>query len=1743
MTPKTKILVAFATHWGTQFGGINSFNSDLLSAVAAAFSNDVTTVCIVLSASKVEMDAAESKGVLLVSLNLHGTKAFANNLETAVLDALQNAGVQHLTAETIWLGHDRITGAIALIAAKKSGGQSALIHHMSYGHYEAFAENSAQARTKQREQEQLFVQADFVLAVGPLLRDALSDMLDGKEVPMLVPGLPEITPQAEPRTFKAFLSGRLNDSARKIKQAYLGVAAFGDAIRQCSENNGLPTALHRSSEPRLVLRGVEFENSEGMIDPQAEQDLIVFAEGYAKGMFALHALPFTTDRTDLFNDLRAASVAMMPSWHEGFGLVAWEAIAAGVPLIVSNKSGAYRLLRELNNGLYISMVSVIEVAGCSTDPCFLPTDLGTLAAALIQIAKDPSGHRIKARQLRRDLLNHYSWNHCAKQLTDAIGWRFGDSPATIEPPSSSPVPPPILTLPTVLAPIMDLAEMRSSFASTSAIGRSWHRDIAGHRITSPILTKLLAAIEENKRSILLTGLPGSGKTCVMLELQEELERRAKKRTDLVPLFIQSREFADHASVQDREAQGLPERWVETVARMAKETKVVVVIDSLDVLSIAREHNALTYFLAQIDRLLLISNVTVVTACRDFDRHYDRRIAERNWDSEFKCPALNWEIEIAPLLAKLGIDTSATDAVTRELIRNPRELGLFVELAQRDGSFKAVTSHALAQRYLKTFVQDDVALGDSAIEAIEAIANEMLRTRSLAIPRQRFTASQDILVALLSHNVLHETQEEKLAFGHQTLLDVLVISRAVRQDVSLNDFIQGLPPVPFVRPSIRSFVAQLAMGDRRKFRNQLRTVLTGNSPFHIRRLVAESFAEQIPQDDDWPLIRDLRDHHREVFQIIYTQAALLEWHHFWFKHLIPVLTIERDAEGITIHAHRVSRWKNDDASRILAFWAEVLALEWVEATQIIGQLGHYLAEINVENTTSLEPLLETMLNLPRQAHSFLGHAVAHYVTQSDVGDELLWRFVAGDLTDEDVSAFRFDDKLHCQSHEFGNTQDNFFHQRMQESTTLLDLAVASVEQWSNIKRARYGEALTGYWFGFLHETSYNDAHSQQDHQHIDSERVLMDAIEAAILNHAKTHSDWWQNNGKRLCTSSEGALRYFGILACTASPEINLSLIDKMVSDKELLESDLSYELGSLIQAAFMHLQTTAQDAAMAAMLSMREEEATDDLRHAWILAERAQLIVTIPCYLRSPEAQALLDEQEKAEGFVFRQPRIGMRGGMVSAPFSFEVFLNSNDSGVMSLLAHYTGHSDRNSDDFLIGGEREVGGQLREAASRHPTRFLGLLPAQWVNLSERFRNDILDGVASYLAHRHGNLQANPAWITLEEPDAPILARLVLDELERHPSHWQHNRAASNALQACSHVVQDTAEAARLVFLAIGFENLREKSSISGDSADLITAGINMMRGHIVEALTILADQLQERSIPFPELLAPTLRRFATDEHPAMRALVLRRLPYFQSRNSELGWDLFHRAMQDSTLLWKIAEPCLYYAYHNNFKIVAPFLARLLQEGSGKDYETWGRISALAALTGHLNFTVFLEELKVLDATYAWRGATSVWTHPENISKHREQCLAGIEAGLNARSAHAAAVAGKMDNLFTKEALTISLPTKLILHCFEILEKNGENKHHRLTGLGAWLNATAQRDPEQALAITEIYLAYVKRTKPYLHDYENNLTQLLTRLFAQAEEREESDHRDMLKRVVALQDALLSLGVDGVNNWLKAAERP
>ncbi|ROP62015.1 ATPase family protein associated with various cellular activities (AAA) [Enterobacter sp. BIGb0383] len=1293
----------------------------------------------------------------------------------------------------------------------------------------------------------------------------------------------------------------------------------------------------------------------------------------------------------------------------------------------------------------------------------------------------------------------------------------------------------------IIAPPMVLTDIHHSFSSTSSIGRSWRRDIAGVRIVNPVLDELLAAIDTQKRSILLTGLPGSGKTCVMLELQEALEKRAKDSSDIVSLFIQSREFADLATSEERQAQGLSLQWVEEAARLAENFHVIVVIDSLDVLSIAREHRVLQYFLAQIDRILRVPNITVVTACRAFDRHYDRRIAERHWDCELKCELLDWDAEVAPLLTSLKIAIADIDALTRDLICNPRELALFAELALRDGSFNVVTSQALAQRYLEAIVLYDKELGDTAIQAVEAIASEMLLSRSLVVPRQRFPASQDILRKLCSLNILQETQEGKLTFGHQTLLDVLVISRAMRNGVTLNEFINDLPPVPFVRPSIRSFIAQLALGERREFRKQLRTVLKGNAAFHIKRLAAESFSAQKPQDDDWSLIRDLRENHRDVFQVVYYAADSIEWHHFWLKHFVPYLKMSRDAEGIAMHVHRMTQWGNIDTNGVLSFWTETLSLVWFDGKKIADQLAMYLSEIKPENIDFVVPLLGILLTLPRSEYSFLGRVIANCVVERAVDDNLLWRYMTDGIKEEDLLTHRLNNKLKCHDHEFGNRNDNFISTRMLQSCVLLDNALDSIEHWSLERASCFGEVRKGFRHGFLGETSFEDTHSQRDMKHVDSLNILLDSVEASIFNHANKNTAWWQKNCKRICFNQEGALLYFGILACTGSPEENIELICRILCNRELLESELSYELGELMHSAFKLIPTTSQDEVMMNILTIKNDYISDACR----LKAQAELIISIPCHLRSAKLQKIVEQYEKKVGIFIRQPHIYSRGGTVSAPFSFDIFISASDRATLKLLTHYMGHSDWGDRDFLVGGEREVGWQLHEASSRQPLRFLNFLSNYWTDIPPTFCDDIMGGVSAYLAYRYGNLTPNGTWEPLEDPDAQLMAKQILDELERHSMYWRFNHISAKALEACANVIQDQQAAERLIFMAIGFAGLYEKESLDSISDDLINTGVNMVKGDVTEALMILANNFLERGDRLPGLLAPTLKRFASDEHPAIRAMILQRLPFLQSKSFDLGWDLFNIAMKENRGLWKIAERCLYYAYKNHFKIVGPLLVRLRREGVDKDLETWGRISALSTMTGHIDFNQFISDLNTLKSTEAWHGAATVWANTENLRQHREQCLAGLYAGLHADSMYAIKVAKYFEHIFSDGNDVIIVPIDIIFRCFSVFEKDSsnQNEHYRFFKYHGWLNAISQQNPEQALAAAEIYLTYVRHSKQYMYDHNDSLTQLMTRLFSEAEEREESDQGAMLQRVVALQDILLSMGVKGIVDWLKAAERP
>jgi tetratricopeptide (TPR) repeat protein/glycosyltransferase involved in cell wall biosynthesis len=522
-------LITFATQWGSRLGGINSFNTDFLEAFGAAYYNSVQVICIVAEATDAEIEKASKSHVILLPLPYTPLeKTFSKDQAQAGIDLLRQHGISFEPERTIWLGHDRITGAAAIEAANIAGGRSALIHHMSYDHYESFAEDSRTAYHKSQEQQKLFKQANLILAIGPLLCNAAHDLVGGeKAVHMLIPGLAEIEVRSAPKTFTAFLSGRLSADATRIKQSHLGLAAFAHAHKKACENN-MPDGLFK--QPKLMLRGVDYagEVTATNLEGNPEIELKAFAEEYAGRAINLQALPYTHDRDELYDNISRASVALMPSWHEGFGLVAWEAIAAGVPLIISKHSGVYRLLEDKFPGSGTGCVYSIDVHGSNSIPFFKQEDLHSIAEALKNIAHQPEKARQQAGTLRGLLINDYTWSTCVVEAANAFGWPL--QKGSLLPAEQRPInPAPIAAEPQLISND-SLVQMpvkhwqAGTFIADSQLLRAEEALVPFEVARQPELDKLDAWLDDSRYPYavrLLTGAGGLGKTRLALHLCEQ----------------------------------------------------------------------------------------------------------------------------------------------------------------------------------------------------------------------------------------------------------------------------------------------------------------------------------------------------------------------------------------------------------------------------------------------------------------------------------------------------------------------------------------------------------------------------------------------------------------------------------------------------------------------------------------------------------------------------------------------------------------------------------------------------------------------------------------------------------------------------------------------------------------------------------------------------------------------------------------------------------------------------------------------------------------------------------------------------------------------------------------------------------------------------------------------------------------------------------------------------------------------
>ncbi|GGU41810.1 hypothetical protein GCM10010211_01110 [Streptomyces albospinus] len=396
---RAPVILSVATEWASSHGGLSTFNRDLCRALADA---GARVFCVVLAAASEEVTAAAESGVIL--LPAPDMPGASEDMRLTSRPKLPMGTLPDLV-----VGHSRITGPAAKKIADDFFPTARRLHfvHMAPDEIEWYKPDrrtDAGLRAEERTdiERTLGRSAHRVVAVGPRLHDQFLAEFTGTEAhpPLrLDPGfdsaassVPRTPPGGSP--WRVLLIGRTEDA--RLKGVDLAAAACGRVATWLHEDG-----LRRL---RLLVRGAPEDAVE-----QQRADIMTWA---ASPQLEVVVRAYASAEERIANDLNSSSLVIVPSRSEGFGLVGVEAIAQGVPVLVSSGSGIAQMLREIL-GHEAADPFVVSISGDDE------RDTDKWARAIDRKLRDREGAFRKAAELRAQLAERVPWRKAAAVVLGA----------------------------------------------------------------------------------------------------------------------------------------------------------------------------------------------------------------------------------------------------------------------------------------------------------------------------------------------------------------------------------------------------------------------------------------------------------------------------------------------------------------------------------------------------------------------------------------------------------------------------------------------------------------------------------------------------------------------------------------------------------------------------------------------------------------------------------------------------------------------------------------------------------------------------------------------------------------------------------------------------------------------------------------------------------------------------------------------------------------------------------------------------------------------------------------------------------------------------------------------------------------------------------------------------------------------------------------------------------------------------
>ena len=378
--PRLIDVMFLCDEWKSSKGGLSTFNREFAINLAKTTTDSMEIHCYVSKSDDRDREDARQHGVnIITARSVPGS--------TDPLDRLKIPPPE-LPHPDIVIGHGRKFGTSACLivrATKCKWFQFVHVFCEDLGKYKktavAATDTIEENEKKHKMEIELCEAADAVVAVGSRLQEKYSRSLPNVKVEIITPGI-----------FEKFSSESQLAIDRSVVRKF-NVFMFG-----------------RASFEDLTLKGYDIvANAIGSLGKKFELTFVGSSPGehqkveewfLEKTCITRNQLTirgFCSEQDELRAMFHQSDLVALPSRTEGFGLVALEAISAGIPVLVSGESGIAEALQEVEGGKSV----IVE----SDD------DANEWAQRIKGVSsQSPEERKTSAVQLRENYKKIYSWS-------------------------------------------------------------------------------------------------------------------------------------------------------------------------------------------------------------------------------------------------------------------------------------------------------------------------------------------------------------------------------------------------------------------------------------------------------------------------------------------------------------------------------------------------------------------------------------------------------------------------------------------------------------------------------------------------------------------------------------------------------------------------------------------------------------------------------------------------------------------------------------------------------------------------------------------------------------------------------------------------------------------------------------------------------------------------------------------------------------------------------------------------------------------------------------------------------------------------------------------------------------------------------------------------------------------------------------------------------------------------------------